>query len=209
MKYLIPVIHAENKFQIIRNIYRCKRQGLNNVFLVNHSIGAQLMLQIAVDLPKLFPDLWIGLNCVGFLADDLATIKWPAEISAIWTDDLAISKPAWTQWYFGGAAFKYQNSKKDPVTEAKEAMPRCDIVTTSGKGTGRAPTVGKIRRMKEAIGNQPLAIASGIDEDNIKYFMPYADYFLVNTSISKNFYEFDENLLYRLVKAFRNSEGVV
>ena len=57
-------------------------------------------------------------------------------------------------------------------------------MTTSGPGTGQAPTVDKIRRMKEALGPQtPLAIASGISSSNVEAFLPHADCFLVGTSL--------------------------
>lgn len=66
-----------------------------------------------------------------------------------------------------------------------------DAVTTSGPGTGYAADIEKIRRMKQALGNTPLAIASGITPENIVNYLPHADCFLVATEISRNFTELD------------------
>lgn len=60
--------------------------------------------------------------------------------------------------------------------------PFVDVVTTSGKATGQAPTRAKIDAMKEAIGDQSLAIASGVSTDNLRAFTS-ADQVLISTSI--------------------------
>ena len=58
-----------------------------------------------------------------------------------------------------------------------------DVVTTSGERTGKPPEVTKISDMKNAIGNTPLGIASGISIDNISDYIPIADCFLVASSM--------------------------
>lgn len=61
--------------------------------------------------------------------------------------------------------------------------------------------------MKEALGDLPLAIASGITPDNIKRYLPYADCYLVATGISKSFTELDEARLRALVGRVRHFDG--
>ena len=45
--------------------------------------------------------------------------------------------------------------------------------------------------MKHAIGDSPLAIASGITLENVSQYLPIADCFLVATGISESFFELD------------------
>jgi uncharacterized protein len=95
--------------------------------------------------------------------------------------------------YFGGTAFKGLGYAEDEDAEkaAKMATEFMDIVTTSGSETGEAAPVDKIVSMKKAIGDRSLAIASGITLDNVRVYLPYVDFFLVATGISRSFHELD------------------
>jgi predicted TIM-barrel enzyme len=75
-----------------------------------------------------------------------------------------------------------------------------EVVTTSGPGTGKAASPDKIRTMKQALGDFPLAIASGITPDNIDDYLPNADCFLVATGVSSSFDELDAKLVEQLVE---------
>jgi predicted TIM-barrel enzyme len=85
--------------------------------------------------------------------------------------------------YFGGFAFKYQKQPKDLTAAAKIAAHYFDVVVTSGKATGYAADIEKVRTIKEAIGDTPLALASGVTEDNVNEYLPYVDIFIVGTSL--------------------------
>ncbi len=52
--------------------------------------------------------------------------------------------------------------------------------------------------MKEAIGDHPLAIASGMTLENIGGYL-LADCFLVSTGVSRSFFELDPEKVKRLV----------
>ncbi len=82
-----------------------------------------------------------------------------------------------------------------------------DVVTTSGPGTGHAVHVDKIRAMKEALGQFPLAIASGITAENVQDYLPWSDCYLVATGISKSFVELDPILVKALIARVRNHDG--
>ncbi len=70
-----------------------------------------------------------------------------------------------------------------------------DIITTSGEETNKSPSVEKIKLMKEYIGAKKLAIASGVNSENMKLFDEYADYYLVASSITdKNEYIIESKL---------------
>src|SRR5262245_19066696 len=82
-----------------------------------------------------------------------------------------------------------------------------DVVTTSGPGTGHAADTNKIWRMKLALGDTPLAIASGITPENVGNYLPHADSFLVATGISHSFTELDPSRVRALIERVRAFAG--
>jgi predicted TIM-barrel enzyme len=58
-----------------------------------------------------------------------------------------------------------------------------DIVT-SGPATGVAANISKIKNMKECVGDDPMAIASGVNVENKSVYSQYIDYLLVASSIT-------------------------
>ena len=100
-------------------------------------------------------------------------------------------------------AFKYQRHVSDLAGACDVARQFMDVVTTSGPGTGRAAGLEKIRAMKQALGEFPLAIASGITPENVGDYLAVADCFLVATGVSKNFYELDPVRVKALVDQVR------
>jgi predicted TIM-barrel enzyme len=88
--------------------------------------------------------------------------------------------------YFGGVEFKYQRQPKEKDLEwvyerAKELV---DVITTSGPGTGKEIGIEKLKRIRDAVGNHPIAVASGVNESNKRAIEKYADYLLVASSIT-------------------------
>ena len=104
-------------------------------------------------------------------------------------------------------AFKYQRLIYDLRQAAVKATPYMDVVTTSGPGTGHAAAVAKIRLMKQALGDFPLAIASGVTPENVADYLPYADCFLVATGISRSFEELEPERVKLLVRNIRGWAG--
>ena len=86
---------------------------------------------------------------------------------------------------------------------ATKAARYMDVVTTSGPGTGHAASPDKISVMKHALGDHPLAIASGITPENVSDYLDIADCFLVATGIGKSFEELDAELVNALVQKIR------
>jgi len=109
--------------------------------------------------------------------------------------------------YFGGVDFKHQRPAHDPAEAARLGARYMDVVTTSGSATGAAPAVAKIRAMKRALPDTPLAIASGITPENVLDFLPWADAFLVATGISSSFDELDPVRTRALIERVRPGLG--
>lgn len=212
---LLPVIHVENAAQAIRNVHRAMENGAHGIFLINHSIPSITLLRIYDQVRALYPHAWIGLNCLDLDPEQTLTIV-PSTVSALWFDSLNLDPRAEdpalrarryqefqkalpeTWKIFGGVAFKYQPNYYTPAEEAKLVAPFIDVITTSGHETGSAPSVEKIRAMKEAVPDKPLAIASGITAENVHAFLPYANYFLVATGVSDSHTELNPALVREL-----------
>lgn len=208
----MAVIHAENFEQALRNVLVAKKCGCDGCFLINHT-GSDYLVhwynQIVQEV-----DWWIGLNDLRFRNTEVL-LHTPESVNGIWIDNLGMNeneeeqvdaKVIWEQkskfdsLLFGGVAFKYQRKVHDVAKAAKIGMNYCDVVTTSGEETGRPPNISKIKSMKVAIGDKPLAVASGIDVENVRSYIEYVDYFLVATGMSKTFTELDPAKVEKLVK---------
>jgi len=100
---------------------------------------------------------------------------------------------------FGGVAFKTQRREPDPASAAIRAANMGWVVTTSGSETGIAPSIGKLDTIRRAIGDHPLAVASGVSPHNVAEIAPYVDYILVATGASFNFHELDFEKLSAIV----------
>lgn len=218
---IYPVIHVEDKGQAIKNTLIAKKTGCDGVFLINHKIDPETLLEIHAQVAKAVPDWWIGINCLGFTPRRMFQHATP-EMSGIWVDNAGIEERSLTQvesdnikryreeseWkgiYFGGVAFKYQREVKNLETACRIAMKYVDVVTTSGPGTAQAAAVNKIQRMKNALGEWPLAIASGITIDNIESYLDKATHFLVASGINESWAHLDKKLVRQLVEKIRNS----
>jgi hypothetical protein len=212
----LAVVHAENVEGALRNTRVAQENGADGVFLINHSISYLKLIECYEAVAQQFPDFWTGLNFLDLGASSLAFI--PKHAAGLWVDNAGIDESStpvakargfadlrqrsgWQGLYFGGVAFKYQEPIIDVVKAAKLAMPFVDVITTSGAGTGEAASVRKVRSMKKAIGDHPLAIASGITPENVREYMPYADCFLVATGISDSHTELNPERVRALATA--------
>lgn len=219
---VLPVIHMETEDQVLQNANIARENGADGVFLIqmrNPNYEKVNQLQKLVN-DEFGNDWWIGVNHL-----DLPTIRvfncLNKEVSGVWVDNAEIyewqdkqiiaekinqvrKKSNFKGLYFGGVAFKYQQRVDNLELVAKIATRYMDVVTTSGDGTGMAPEVSKIEIMKSAIGDHPLAIASGITPRNVKDYS-MADCFIVATSLLKPGTEyFDVDKMKRLVDGVRN-----
>ena len=220
---VLPVIHVASAEQARRNAAIARDAGADGVFLINHSIGSDTLLKIHGEIADLFPNWWIGVNCLD-LDPETVFDRISTGVSGVWVDNSMIqegqqdqpsaeailaaqSENGWTGLYFGGVAFKYQRHVSDLTMAAQVARRFMDVVTTSGPGTGKAAHVEKIRTMKEALGDFPLAIASGITPDNILDYLPCPDCYLVATGIGKSFEELDPVLVKHLIANVTTYDG--
>jgi len=203
---IIPVIHVIDFEQTYKNAHLCMQKGCDHFMLINMSIDTEDLLNTFIYIQTLLPEAKIGLNLLGYNSFEAMKYISDRELTpySIWSDSAGIrnlddlifiqevtnykkeNKFIKDSVYFGGVDFKYQKPIDINNKEAvyKESMKHMDVITTSGIATGKAPTTYKIEQFRKAIGDFPLAIASGINVDNINSFSKLVDYGLVASSIT-------------------------
>lgn len=227
MKYLYPVIHFLNTETALENARIAFDAGCEGLFIIDmtpppdgQEYDPTLYEECVKALVAAWPDKNIGINYLETPYNILENQKLGATME--WCDNPGIhSNAAFNHRvlqddlnqlandarqinpdfkFFGSVAFKTQIPDFAPGESAVVAANYGWIATTSGVETGSPPSVEKMKTMKEALGDRPLAVASGIDPENVLDFLSYVDYFLVATGISKSFYEFDPTLVEELIR---------
>lgn len=196
---VLPVIHVETEKQTLQNAEIAQKEGADGVFLISmRGMPHSQLARVHEGLRKECDTLWIGVNYLDLQAEQ--TFSRLKGIPGVWTDNAQIDekdpiqmnanliaesrrRSGWKGLYFGGVAFKGQKPVQDIEKAAKIAKKYMDVVTTSGSGTGFAPEWEKIALMKDAIGEHPLGIASGISPENVHEYLDIADCFLVASSL--------------------------
>ena len=205
---VFPVVHVSNQEQALEQSNIAFDSGADGVYLIDHTSRAPEHLLSAFNrVASEHPDEFVGLNFLG-LGSGLAVYRFLQQAnnagaleklpSGIWVDDAisgreelcalrAQDESLQTVRYLGGTAFKYTRTytpnPEDAALQAVEMAPFVDVVTTSGAGTGKSPSPEKIAAMKRAIGEQQLAVASGIDVANIAEYAGSLDQVLVASSV--------------------------
>jgi len=225
---VLPVIHVLESERTFRNIEVLLKAGAAGCFLINHDFGVDEFLPIIRDVRARFPSLWMGVNFLAVTGRDAFPILGQLEadgcaVDAYWADDARIDErvdvqseaadiqivreeSGWSGQNFGGTAFKKQRPVEDAdlETSARIATEWMDVVTTSGLATGEEADDTKVATFRGAIGNRPLALASGVTPANAHRYAD-VDCFMVATGISLpgNFYDIDSDLLATLMRETR------
>lgn len=229
-----PVIHVIDEAQVVRNIEIAIGEGTQGVFLINHDFGVEPFLPIIRSVRETFPYLWHGVNFLAVTGRDAFPTLGRLEaegcpVDAYWADDARIEErradddqveaeaitearlqSEWSGLYFGGTAFKKQREvlPENYGRAAEIAAGQMDVVTTSGVATGQEAETSKIGVFRAAIGDRPLALASGVTPENAHLY-DEVDCFLVATGINVagDFYTIDPHRLKRLLAVTREMGG--
>ena len=227
---ILPVIHVLDGARTQENIERVMSAGLKGCFLINHDFEKEALIPILREMRAAFPTLWMGVNFLAItgagafpILGDLA--RSDCRIDAYWADDACINEDGdntdateiarireesgWSGLYFGGTAFKKQREVAPHryADAAGHAATFMDVITTSGVATGHEADPSKIAAFRGAIGDRPLALASGITPENAVTYGD-VDCFMVATGINEpgNFYDIAPDRLNGLIDACNQIE---
>lgn len=223
-KVFLPVNHVVSESQCERNLVVASTAGADGAFLISHgALNAEELSTIYHTMKtRIPPDMLLGINFLdqsglaafGYTRRHATDNTEERSVDALWIDNginrYDPPRPAlinearqaarFNGVLFGGVAFKGHREVDDSLLPGMCHMAKAcmEVVTTSGPQTGSPPNLRKIQTMRTALGKHPLAIASGIDETNVKMFLPYVNYFLVASSIGSSFTELDAEKTRRL-----------
>jgi predicted TIM-barrel enzyme len=212
---VLPVIHVLDSIRTCKNVEVLLEAGVPGCFLINHDFAPEQFLPIIRDTRTAFPSLWMGVNFLAVTGKDAFPILGQlqaegCQVDAYWADDACIDEDSsnteaiaiakarresgWNGLYFGGTAFKKQReiAPNRYADAAREACKFMDVITTSGVATGQEADLGKLKTFRVAIGERPLAVASGLSPENAKDYAD-VDCFMIATGINEpgNFYDID------------------
>jgi predicted TIM-barrel enzyme len=214
---VLPVIHALSVEQSVEQSRIAVDCGADGVFVIWHG-GSWEQLGSAVDAVKQRVGGWVGANALDLTAEQtFERFTTRFEVDGVWCDNAEIDERTTVQTaaqaidreretfgglYFGGVAFKYQRRVSDLELAATIARKHVDVICTSGSGTGSAPTVSHVSPICAGAGSTPVAIASGIDRDNVATLIGAGGRaFLVATSVETSHGVLDPIKLQQLVDA--------
>jgi hypothetical protein len=211
-----PVIHLSTPELAYRNADIAVRCGAAGVFLIEMGGLDDAIDPVAVELKRRYPNLKVGINYLSLPAPIALVRTIGLGMDATWADRPGVrsnciedSVEAITpvlrtnpgHLFFASVAFKYQPVDPNPALAALRAHELGMIPTTSGTATGVAPSSQKLYGMRKVLGDKPpLAVASGITQDNAYELGRFLSHILVSTGISESFYSFSEPLLARLME---------
>ena len=218
MTRIIPVIRHADDETSIRNAVLAEKAGAAGVFLIHMSGYDDELDCPARAIKAICPKLLVGTNRLSMLPAKAIDLDDSLGLDMTWADNCGVTSAGTNGFvprivsaldriraggrehlFFGSVAFKYQAHEPDPATAALKVAELGWIATTSGSGTGSAPSIEKLAAMKSAIGNRPLAVASGITPDNAIDLLPFIDYVLVATGIERDHHNLDPHKLDRLM----------
>ena len=229
MTKIHAVIHHLNDPTTFEQAEIALRAGADGVFLISHHGKDAALPDLARDVQKLrAPDgrrLRVGINLLRstpMAAVSLAAIygldmAWldNAGVSGHGTSDVGAALSAHVKampvdkrpQVFAGVAFKYQAFEPNPPAAARNAAALGFVPTTSGPATGMAPLVDTIETMSKAVSGR-LAVASGMDVENVHLFAPHLSHILVASGVSLDTYHFDPERLAEFVRRAKSAPAL-
>lgn len=216
---IYPVLHTSgNVASNIEQAHVAFDNDVDGLFLIDHhNINPQKLLTTYESIRTEFPDKFIGLNflsCHRVSAALKKVIENRILPDGLWSDNSDDPDMTKDRDYgknikiFGGIAFKYTTGyTDDPETAgrlANTAPDWIDVVTTSGPQTGKPASLEKLKTMHDALPEgKELAVASGVDMDNIEEIRQVVDKILLASSIEKSDGIFNESKLRDIIEAAR------
>ncbi len=211
---IIPVIHHINEATTLEQAELIAQTSCYGLFLISMTADNEHLPMLGKVIKARHPNLKVGLNLLGQSAIKSLDYSLDFNLDMTWSDNQVLNSKYVSEeavqisklikknshQFFNSVAFKYQEEDLNPGQAALFSESQGFIPTTSGVATGKAADLDKIKIMSDALLTKSLAIASGLTPDNIQEYLPFVEYGLVSTGISKNFHEIEPEKLNQLLK---------
>ena len=182
--------------------------GADSVVLINEWCSLKELETTLQEVRKKYPQVPLGVNYLGHQGEtesygyrDAFRLARDYKLQVVWTDfsgvDLIHERPAIdlhqieaarpeNVFYASGVHMKYStlvDADKPIEKSALQAMGWVDGVIVTGPKTGAACNPDHAKRVRAAIGDYPLGVASGVSPSNVHEILPYVDFYLVASSL--------------------------
>lgn len=204
--YIEPEPEAEMLKHAMSDVQASIEGGADAIVLINEESSFAQLDTALTQVRGEFPNATLGAN---FLGDETEPYGFQKSfelaqkhhLQLVWTDfsgvDAMVDYPPMdfhrlqsidrgNFFYCSGIQFKYGrfvDTQKPIETSALQAMGWLDGINISGSATGVTCEIDKVKRVRTAIGNHPIGLASGVNTENVGAFLPFIDYALVGTSL--------------------------
>lgn len=210
---IIPVIHHVDSKLTLEQAKIISDSKAFGIFLISMTGDNEHLPMLARVIKSRYPNLKLGTNLLGNTAIETVKINLDFELDMSWSDEPIIQgdkiSPEANEisnlvknkhLFFNSVAFKYQKEDPNPKQATLNSYNLGFIPTTSGQATGKAADMNKISDMASVLEKRTLGIASGLTPQNVAEYIPYIEYGLVSTGISKNFHEIEPTLLNQIIE---------
>ncbi|MBS3094704.1 hypothetical protein J4474_03490 [Candidatus Pacearchaeota archaeon] len=222
-KPIIGMIHLAGSSQeekVERAIEELKiydEEGINGAIIENYHGDVLDLAFVLEESANLNLNLVKGINVLGdlrssFNLSHISDAKF-IQIDSVQNKDLNAWEYDFLRKFFpgiyilGGIRFKYKtptgNSLEQDLEEGKS---NCNIIVTTGDGTGIETSIQKLKDFKNYLGDFPLIVGAGVNLKNVTEQLSVADGAIVGSAFKpyKNTYEkVDRNLVRNFMNEVR------
>lgn len=214
-KKLLVVLYAQSFDQCMTQADIILAPGCaHGLLVVNNGLhvasqpqdSAPSLFNIAIAIKKKFPDHLVGINPLDMKNFDALFEFKKTPLDILYVNDGGINEVGTTinlhfkvtkeledfdfgrQHYFGCIYSPYQTQITDMSGVAKIAAQRFRCVVIGTEGFDEGPSLDKILEARRAVNVDTtiIGIARGINIKNLRYYLPFADFFIVGTSLLVN-----------------------
>ncbi|MBP9738444.1 hypothetical protein KBD20_02020 [Candidatus Saccharibacteria bacterium] len=219
---IFPVIHRSSTAQSIEMAGMAQELGAKGVFVIDHKssmTNPDILVDTYTHIKYEFPNLWLGINNLALSAARNLVLARGILADGVWADNATESsnsgyvRNSTSQTvFFGGVAMKgpgYIEDSEHAAQYIHNHLDDVDVAVTSGPETGVPCPPERLEAIRRKSPDAKLAIASGVDLENIARHSRLVDYILVASSIETHQYSgvFLESALKEMIAKDAEARG--
>lgn len=202
-KVLIGMLHlageteSEKLERAIEEAHILQEEGFNGLIVEDYHGDLEDVERVLERFGGEDLGIKIGINT---LRDPYLGLKWASEYNGDFVQfDNVLSNSLLTGKYnvfrkeyskpivFGGVRFKYQEPTGNSLYEdIREGFSRCEVIVTTGEGTGIETPIEKLGRFREIIRDKTtFVVGAGVNKYNIREQMKIVDGAVIGSSLKE------------------------